>query len=60
MKATARLFAAASLAATFGFGAAPATGPYDPSADGLQELQAAAARAAGGNKRILAMVGGNW
>ncbi|MBP1621762.1 MAG: hypothetical protein H6Q02_2529 [Acidobacteria bacterium] len=60
MRTTARLFVAASLTAALAFAAAPASGPYDPSADGLQELQAAAARAAGGNKRILAMVGGNW
>ncbi len=38
----------------------PAPGPYDPSLDGLRQLQTAAQRATDDGKRVLVIVGGNW
>ena len=35
-------------------------GPYDPTLDGVKQLEAAAQRAATGNRRLLVIVGGNW
>jgi thiol:disulfide interchange protein len=47
------------LTAALAVGAAT-NGPYDPAADGWQQIQAAAARAAKEHKRVLVVVGGNW
>jgi hypothetical protein len=33
---------------------------YDPRADAWKQLQAAGARAAGSDRRVLAVVGGDW
>lgn len=33
---------------------------YDPRADASKQLAAAAGRAAGSNRRVLAIVGGDW
>jgi hypothetical protein len=33
---------------------------YDPQADAWQQLEDAGRRAAAGNKRVLAIVGGDW
>jgi hypothetical protein len=33
---------------------------YDPRADAARQLEAAARRAAAGNKRVLAIIGGDW
>jgi hypothetical protein len=35
-------------------------GPYDPAVDASEQLRAAGRRAQGTNRRVLAMVGGNW
>ncbi len=60
MKISARLLAAALLVAATGTSAETTAGPYDPSVDAWQQLQAAGRRAAGDGDRIVAMVGGNW
>jgi hypothetical protein len=33
---------------------------YDPRADAAKQLEAAARRAAAGNNRVLAIIGGDW
>ena len=38
----------------------PAAGPYDPSLDGWEQLQAAGSRASHEGRRVLVVVGGNW
>lgn len=60
MRTTARLLVAGLLVAEIALSAAPAGGPYDPSVDAWQQLEAAGRRAAGDGHRILAVVGGNW
>ncbi len=49
-------FGVAALLATAACAGSGRTGPYDPTIDGLKQLQAAA----NANERVLVVVGGNW